>query len=105
MDVAPSLQIGYIKLRGKKGYDVETEWWSHLPSKRLSTEGQNHVTRKIHSGCFYCVKALSNFVYFNLKKIDVDEEILQWMMLKWLHSKSSYKLCCLVGVHLGFREL
>ena len=43
--VPPFLQTGYIKLRGKKGYLVETEWWSHLPSKRLSNEQQNHVKR------------------------------------------------------------
>ncbi|RUS89979.1 hypothetical protein EGW08_002246 [Elysia chlorotica] len=36
VEVAPSLQIGDIKLRGKKGELVETERWSHLPSKLQS---------------------------------------------------------------------
>ena len=36
--VAPSLQTGCLELLGKMGYLVQTQWWSHLPHKRLSTE-------------------------------------------------------------------
>ena len=54
------LQTGYIKLRGKKGYLVETEWWSHLHYKRLSTERQDHLTRKkfpVRAFFFFCIEA------------------------------------------------